>query len=114
MTIVQYVNDRSFIDTSFFGFAENPVGTLTPLRKLHIALLSSRVRLKLATGRLYLPLSCYTDQSSRITFSCTMSFRDLRPSFDLPVSIKVAMRLSKTFFCTCIASMAWGTSKSGQ
>ena len=25
-----------------------------------------------------------------------------------PMSIKVAMRLSKTFFCTCIASMAWG------
>ena len=43
-----------------------------------------------------------------------VSFRAFRPSFDLPVSIKVAMRLSKTFFCMCIASMAWGTSKSGQ
>jgi hypothetical protein len=35
-----------------------------------------------------------------------MSFRAFRPSFDLSVSIKVAMRLSKTFFYMCIASLA--------
>ena len=42
------------------------------------------------------------------------NLHDFMPSFDLSVSIKVAMRLSKTFFCTCMASMAWGISKSGQ
>jgi hypothetical protein len=58
MTIVSLavVNDRSFIDTSFFRFAANLVGALIPLIKV-LALLSSRVRLKLATGRVYFPLS---------------------------------------------------------
>jgi hypothetical protein len=58
MTIMslEVFTDRSFIDTSLFTFDENPVKTFIPLRKVHIALLSSRVSLKLATGKVYLPL----------------------------------------------------------
>ena len=108
---LQCVIDKSFIDTSFFTFAKNPVGTLIPLRKVHIALFSSGVRLKHAAGRVYFPLASGTRWSYGITFSCTMSFCAFRPSFDFPMSIKVAMRLSKTFFYTCIASMAWGILK---
>jgi hypothetical protein len=37
-------------------FAKNPMGTFTPLKKLHMALLYSRDRLKLTMGRRYFPL----------------------------------------------------------
>ena len=57
---LQCVIDKSFIDTSFFTFAENPVGTFTRLRKVHIALFSSGVRLKHAVGRVYFPLASGT------------------------------------------------------
>ena len=48
-------------NTSFFTFAENSVGTLTPLRKVHIALFSSGVRLKHAKGKVYFPLASGTE-----------------------------------------------------
>jgi hypothetical protein len=66
--------------------------------------------LKLAVGKRYFPLPWGTAWSSGFTFSCTMSFYNSRPSFVmLGVSIKVAMRLSNTFFYRCITSMAWET-----
>ena len=101
--------------TKGLKFAEKPDGPFKSLKKVHIVLLSALLRVQLAAGSMYFPFGFGMGCSSGLMPSSCRSSHALRVSFAFPfISSNTPMRLSHTFFSTCITSIACLTSKSFQ